>query len=177
LNKLEIKRVLAGGKLNVGLLITPAAISLPLFGKEPMSIAYHPEPAGEDEGVTVQEVTDVVYSLARLPRSIIGTITKPLYAEYLNSIDVMRHEFDTPQEQLDWEAEELGIFENPRTPNNANDIWKLVCFREIRIMRVRRKLVAIVHGDCAWDGEHGIAVFFQDGRRYLQTGTLADRIE
>ena len=59
-------------------------------------------------------------------------------------------------------------------PTRSAEIWPLVNFTSIHIApsmtATLRRYVLKVRGDCAWDGEHGVAVIFADNGSLIGVG-------
>ena len=148
-------------------------IELPLIGDNPLSIIFEAQQIDKDS------VVDIVHNLTQLSHSVREELGTSLYAAYLNSVEECSVDFESAQHQLDWESDATGIFENPVEPKSAADIWALVQFRSICVRRndSKTRTIAILSGECAWDGEHGIALFFEDGLQFIKAADVNAHIE
>ena len=165
MTRAEILGLLGSTASNGGLSTTTHGVVLPFLPEKPLVISFE---AGEFDR---EVVATLVANLCEVPRSFHAQATKGLYAACLRSFKVMRDEFESPQHQLDWERDQLGPFRQPKAPSSAEEIWPLVKFEEILIGYGRSgtangKTVAIVSGDCAWDGEHGVGMVFVEGKTF-----------
>lgn len=116
----------------------------------------------------LDRAADALVKFCKSPPSNHTRIQDGLFMAAQQSFQDCDCDFASPQEQLDWESENTGRFKGAKVPSNSADIWSLVTFTRIHITTSStagpRHGVLKVSGDCAWDGEHGVAVTFaQDG--------------
>lgn len=129
----------------------------------------------EPENVDRNEVARAVSKLCDQPDTIRPVLAKAIYAMCLQSFEDCDCDFDTPQAQLDWEAENGSGFDDPKVPAGPEDIWQLVSFSWISVEKQNhdeldgQTLVKLL-GSTAWDGEHGISLRFDADGRFIEAG-------
>lgn len=151
---------------------TENGVHVPLIGATRLRIEYY------QNEVDTEFVIDAVHNLTNLREPDRQLLLAPIFSAYLESVEDCSADFGTAQAQLDWEAASAGNFEKPVVPKAATDIWSLVKFFAINVStsNASGQTIASIRGDTAWDGEHGIALFFEEGRRFLKVGNLNDSI-
>jgi hypothetical protein len=99
-------------------------------------------------------------------------LTDAVFEKYCKEIADGAGNFDTPQEQLDWEADFTGDFVQPRHATSAEDVWPLVRFDLLILGRGHSSgsLEVVLGGRGAWDGEHGIVLVFDPQVHLLRVG-------
>jgi len=111
-------------------------------------------------------VAELVSRLMQIPFADRGTFEHPMWAFYCQEMTDGAGNFDTPQEQLDWEADfDKGrTFANPVHATKPEDVWPLVKFTRLIVTRWPSDSppAAVLGGTAAWDGEHGITFRFND---------------
>lgn len=118
-----------------------------------------------------------VLNLINLPNSVRPQLASAMFRACQQSFEECSYDFKTPQAQLDWEAEVTNNFFSAMAPSNPQDIWNLVKFSNIFVgKRIYGKFngqyLVSIRGTTAWDGEHGIALFFSIKGEFLETGDL-----
>jgi hypothetical protein len=136
------------------------------FIDDPVSVQFDPAKAA------VEEATVALGSLMLLPQSVRNEIEPHLYAFYRKEIEDGAGNFDTPQEQLDWEAGFTRNFVSPRHATGPGEVWPLVRFSSLRFQSGNGRIVASLWADAAWDGEHGCALHFDGNGRFLGVTNL-----
>lgn len=139
---------------------TGNCLEIPVFGSTMMSLRF------EKEQVDIESMVDVICNLMQFPVLERKHLETYIVKEYLTSVENCSADFESAQAQLDWEADSTDNFENPVVPVTNSDIWSLVSFRLVlvRKSRLTKKTMAYVFGETAWDGEHGIALCFENGQ-------------
>jgi len=172
----EIRDLIAVGAVSGGdaerFCLTEDDLKIPLIGARGLRIEYY------QNEIDSEGVIDALQNLTNLSASDRQLLIEPLFHAYLQSVEDCSADFDSAQAQLDWEAGATGNFEKPVVPQAAADIWSLVRFFAVNIStsHTSGQTIASIRGYTAWDGEHGISLFFEDGRRFLRVGNLNDRI-
>ena len=166
MTRAEILVLLGSTDSNGGLSTTTQGVVLSFLPDNPLVISF------EAEEFDHEVVATLVSNLCEIPKSFHKQATKAVYEACLQSFEVLCYDFDTPQDQLDFEREQSGAFPQAKTPSSEEEIWPLVKFEEILISRgmsgpSNGKTVAIVSGDCAWDGEHGVGMVFVEGKTFV----------
>ncbi len=114
--------------------------------------------------VDLDLAADALANFCKTPPSSRAMIQDGLFRAAQQSFEDCDCDFDSPQKQLDWESESTGRFSGAKVPTCSAEIWPLVNFTSIHIApsmtATRQGYVLKVSGDCAWDGEHGVAVTF-----------------
>lgn len=100
-----------------------------------------------------------------LPLSLRSEVEKAIFSFYVQEIKDGSCYFATAQDQLDWEQEMTGKFDNPVAANCSAEIWPLVRFDTIVLHKAwdGERIIVEVGGEAAWDGEHGIILHFING--------------
>lgn len=169
MSRADILHLLTSTKSNAYLEATTHGLLLPFLPDNPLVISFE---ASEFDHETV---ATLVASLCETPKGFGAQAAKELYGACLQSFEDCGSDFETPQHQLDWEAEQSGTFNQPLVPGSADAIWPLVKLKEILISYGTRgpaygKVVTIISGECAWDGEHGVGLIFTDGKTFVAVG-------
>lgn len=138
------------------------------FIDEPVRVDFFPRDTGVEEAIAA------LRHLLALPRSVRDAIEPQLYAFYCQQIADGAGNFDTPQAQLDWEADFTREFTDPRHATSAAEVWPLVRFVRVRFQRSNGRLIASLWAAAAWDGEHGCALHFAEDGRFLGVTDLND---
>jgi hypothetical protein len=140
---------------------TTAEIELAFLPSAPLRAIFEPA------HVTHTDVVRVLTALASLPESLKEEVTRSIFAFYEKEIADGACNFDTPQAQLDWEAEHNSGFVDPVPASTPAEIWPLVQFTRVHVCRnvAKTAVIARVEGNAAWDGEHGIVLHFREGER------------
>lgn len=163
--------ILTGAPDARGDIRTPTAgVRLPLLPDRPMWLSVRPEDHDR------QLFSDAIRSLLRLRFEAREEIEPAIFGFYEKEIADGAGNFDSPQEQLDWEADHCGgrDFGRPLHALRGTEVWPLVRFERIIARRDERtgEVMVAVSGRAAWDGEHGIQLHFENGRWLL--GVTAD---
>jgi hypothetical protein len=111
-------------------------------------------------------VADLVSQLMQIAFAARGSFERALWPFYCQEMKDGAGNFDSPQEQLDWEADfdKRRTFPNPVHATKPEEVWPLVRFTRLIISRWPSDgpLHAMLGGTAAWDGEHGITFRFND---------------
>lgn len=167
----EIRALLAQTKDLLSFKQTVGEVTLPFLPGFALPLLYEPENIGEDD------VVSVVHNLSRLDAGIRPTLAKALYAACQQSFEDNDADFPSPQEQLDWVAEDSPEFEGCTEPTGPDDIWPLVRFLDI-LIRIRGHgphsgvPLATIRATTAWDSEHGVSFTFKNGQELVEVGDL-----
>ena len=131
------------------------------FIDAPVRIAFDPATASAEAAIAA------LRNLFVRPPSFRDEIEPQVYAFYCKEIEDGAGNFDTPQEQLDWEAGFTKNFTNPRHATRPAEVWPLVRFSSLQFRGGEHALVASLWATAAWDGEHGCALHFDQGATLL----------
>ncbi|GAA4040895.1 hypothetical protein GCM10022281_22330 [Sphingomonas rosea] len=130
-------------------------ITLPALSDRQLSVTFRPG------RLSLEACIRTVETLATMPvddRSAIETALFDFYSEAIDDGD-----FETAQEQLDWEKAQGSKFLNPRAAAAPSEVWPLTAFDSIIVTTDRSEnIIAQVEGRAAWDGEHGVVLTFSD---------------
>lgn len=126
------------------------------------------------EEIDLDLAADAIAKFSRVSPSCRNLIQDQLFRAAKQSFEDCSCDFDSPQAQLDWESESTGRFNAAKVPTASDEIWSLVKFNSIHIApggnAVPGQYVLKVSGECAWDGEHGVAVTFAGDGRLVRVG-------
>ena len=152
---------------------TCTGVPLALLNGHALPVSWEPEVI--DTGT----VAEVVARLAAVSAGLRPELAKVLYAAAMQSFEDCDCDFDTPQAQLDWEAENGGDFDAPKVPERPEDIWTLVRFSGISVAPAvhgpfEGQIIASLRGSTAWDGEHGVSLQFPEGATFGRISDLND---
>jgi len=150
--------------------VTRRKLTLNWLGSEELPITFEPSVLSPDQ------VAGIIEQLVSQPAETREKVAAALYNLCQSSFQVCSVDFQTPQHQLDWEAESTGTFDRPKVPTSIDEIWPLVRFIKVVVSKdpFSDMAYASLNGECAWDGEHGAAVRFDDGQRLTKTGGWND---
>tara|TARA_R100001369_G_C3267489_1_gene159370 strand:- start:121 stop:630 length:510 start_codon:yes stop_codon:yes gene_type:complete len=126
------------------------------------------------EEIDLDLAADAIARFSRTSPSSRNLIQDHLFRAAQQSFEDCSCDFDSPQDQLDWESESTGRFNAAKVPTTSSEIWSLVKFNAIHIApggsAMHGQYVLKVSGECAWDGEHGVAVTFAGDGRLVGVG-------
>jgi hypothetical protein len=131
----------------------------------------------EADGMTDEAVAPALARLTQLPEAVLPNIERAVFAFYEKEVSDGSANFDTPQDQLDWEASQgCRLFRNPVVPTRPSEIWSLVSFNRLFPRRnwAGTRMSICVGGQAAWDGEHGIVLYFENGSDFFYVGSWGD---
>lgn len=131
------------------------------FIDDHVRIAFDPATAHAEAAITA------LRNLSVRPRNFKDQLEPQLYAFYCNEIEDGAGNFDTPQDQLDWEADFTKNFTNPRHATSPTEVWPLIRFSALQFRGDEGALVASLWATAAWDGEHGCALHFAENGTFL----------
>ena len=149
---------------------TRGTVPLPAFGGVALPVLFDATNIGNNA------IAEAAAALSSRPAETRAAIADALYAYCQRSFEECDGDFETPQHQLDWEAEQTGQFQDPKVPAGPADIWALVRFETLYVYRdtFADKTVAAVNGLCAWDGEHRVSVRFDNGATLIKACGIDD---
>ena len=118
-----------------------------------------------------QTVAELVSRLKQIPFEDRCTFEQAMWTFYCQEMSDGAGNFETPQEQLDWEADfdKHRTFPNPIHATTPEEVWPLVKFNRLIVTRwpSGSSAEAVLGGTAAWDGEHGITFRFNDRAELL----------
>ncbi|NRP14141.1 hypothetical protein XMM379_000297 [Aliiroseovarius sp. xm-m-379] len=169
MNKQEIMHLLNDTRQEFVHLRTNGQVKLPFIPGSQMSVQFDPS------NISINEVADAVGAISarRIGRQ--KEAEKALFRSCMQSFEDCEEDFETPQKQLDWEAEQTAAFDAPKVPKRRRDIWKLVRFTTIQVEistdpAPLSGTIVSLFAECAWDGEHGVALHYTSGKRLIKAG-------
>lgn len=147
----------AGGNGEVWL---QGALTLAFIPDQPLTLSFNLAQ------VDRSAVANLVSQLMQISSEARGNFEQAMWPFYCQEMKDGAGNFDSPQEQLDWEADfdKRRTFPNPVHATKPEEIWPLVRFTRLIVSRWPSDSPphAILGGTAAWDGEHGITLRFND---------------
>ena len=145
---------------------TEHAVDLPFLDTKKLRVEYY---QGE---IDAELLADGIWNLTRLEPTMKQEIFGEVLQWYRSNIEALG--YDTPAEAI--EDEELNEHVPPK---DEKDLSGLITFFSItgRIRQSDDCAILSIRGDTAWDCEHGIALFFENGERLVKVGDLNDGFE
>lgn len=167
----EVLNVLSNTKPLLSFVKTAEGVPVKFLKNADLPISF--EPAHVEKEIVAHSVS----KLSEMPETVRPALAKAMFEMCMQSFEDCDCDFDTPQAQLDWEAENGGTFDNPKVPSSPEEIWQLVKFSEINVSQRLHgphsgKLLTSLRGTTAWDGEHGLALFFDTEGHFVEAGDL-----
>lgn len=146
------------------------AISTPFLPGSRLNIICEPS------SISAEDVAEAVSAVCVCRIGRMKEAEKSLCLSCMQSFKDCEDDFGSPQEQLDWEAQQTGEFDSPKVPRWRCDVWKLVRFTTIRVEKMTQSgseqtMVSLL-ADCAWDGEHGVSLHYEGGKKVDQDGDV-----
>ena len=143
------------------------AVELTFLPGNVMTLSFEPD------HVARQKVVDCIEQLDRISLADRVAFEERLWAFYCREMEDGAGNYDTPQEQLDWEADfnQRRTFPNPVHATKPEEVWPLIRIDQLAISRLDTGVQAWLHGPAAWDSEHGIAFRFDDQGNLLTVGS------
>lgn len=161
-NLVELGVLNAQGKL----LRYPDQLNLPFRNNEPPILDSEFEP----EDMEVERIIGLINNFSALPKSLKAELQVQIYEMCNQCLEYMLGEYGTKQDHLNYEGNRPELFTNPTVPTSEAEVWPLVNFDTIIIKNNH----VIIHGNCAWDQEHGIAILLKNGNELVRVGDAVD---
>lgn len=142
---------------------TDNVVELTMLCSEKLRLEYF------DNEIGVNAFAEGVYNLMQFTQPYQRIIHEKMYRKYLRSIEELGYgSIEEAMESLD-----LGRHVPAKS---ALDIAGLVSFFSITgsTRTSDGQTIISVRGDTAWDCEHGMALFFENGERLIKVGSLND---
>lgn len=142
---------------------TDNVVELTMLCSEKLRLEYY------DTEIEVNAFAEGVYNLMQFTQPYQRIIHERMYREYLRSIEELG--YGSVEEAMD--SEDLGRHVPAKS---ALDIADLVSFFSITgsTRNSDGQTIISVRGNAAWDCEHGMALFFENGERLIKVGSLID---
>lgn len=168
MNDSRISALLDRARPHCSLLRTEVGIPVAFLAGQEVPVSFEP---GTDRAAMAMALA----RFAAIPAQFRDQAARALFAAAQQSFADGAADFGSAQAQLDWEAEMSERFRAPRVPRAADDIWALVAFTGIEVYRsvfgpLKGATMVRLGGDCAWDGEHGIDLYFAGGTDLVAVG-------
>jgi hypothetical protein len=176
MNWADLRSLIAtANKGSTGFVKVTAPLDISFLGSADYTIAFE-----SGRGLEPDQIAAAVVNLCKHTAQHRAQIGEALYAACLKSFEDCSADFPTPQHHLDFEKENTGWFPDATVPRTPDDVWALVSTPQLRVtigpswrVNVPGPLV-VLSFRTAWDGEHGVALFFADGKDLVHVGDEND---
>lgn len=144
---------------------TDAKLPLPFLGNLSLPVFFH------TEDHSLNEALPSLTALGNHGTELRSTLAEAVHGELIMMAEILvedAKEYSSIAQMLLENGLGRG-FDDLSPPRDAEDIWRLVHWKNIGIERAfeSNALNIIVCGELAWDVEHEIGLFFRDGQQFL----------
>jgi hypothetical protein len=144
---------------------TTAKLPLPILNNLALSVDFH------TQDISLTEALPSLAELSGHGTELRAILAKAIHGELIELAEILVEDagdYSSIAEMLLVNGVGRG-FDDLSPPRDANDIWRLVRWKNIGLDRAFESdaLNVIVCGELAWEVEHEIGLFFRDGAQFL----------